>query len=174
MSKIRINKVKQSERETPPQLSELEKIGDDVRARAYELFQRRGFGDGHAVDDWLRAEREICWPAAELQDKGKRFRLRIALAGFDDEDIEVTATPRALVVKAERESEKKGKDDTTVWSEFRSNSIVRRVPMPAEIDVAEVTARYKRGLLTIDAPKAGDRKADKQESPDAKGKKSNP
>lgn len=32
---------------------------DEVRARAYELFQERGGENGHDAEDWLRAEDEI-------------------------------------------------------------------------------------------------------------------
>ncbi len=30
-----------------------------VRLRAYELYERRGKDDGHAEDDWIRAEAEV-------------------------------------------------------------------------------------------------------------------
>jgi len=30
-----------------------------IRARAYSLFELRGQQPGHALDDWLQAEREI-------------------------------------------------------------------------------------------------------------------
>ncbi|HTN94440.1 MAG TPA: DUF2934 domain-containing protein [Gallionella sp.] len=30
-----------------------------IAKRAYELYERRGRRDGHAIQDWLRAEREI-------------------------------------------------------------------------------------------------------------------
>jgi Protein of unknown function (DUF2934) len=30
-----------------------------IRRRAYELYQQRGGGEGRAVEDWLRAEKEI-------------------------------------------------------------------------------------------------------------------
>jgi hypothetical protein len=30
-----------------------------IRQRAYELYERRGRTDGHDLDDWLQAEREI-------------------------------------------------------------------------------------------------------------------
>jgi hypothetical protein len=30
-----------------------------IRQRAYELYERRGRTDGHDWDDWLQAEREI-------------------------------------------------------------------------------------------------------------------
>ncbi len=31
----------------------------EIRFRAYELYERRGRGDGHALDDWLQAETEL-------------------------------------------------------------------------------------------------------------------
>jgi hypothetical protein len=39
-----------------PQDLELE---DQIRVRAYELYEARGQEDGHAEEDWLRAEEEI-------------------------------------------------------------------------------------------------------------------
>jgi P-type Cu2+ transporter len=39
-----------------PQDIELE---DQIRQRAYELYEERGREDGHELDDWLRAEAEI-------------------------------------------------------------------------------------------------------------------
>jgi hypothetical protein len=32
---------------------------ENVRARAYELYEMRGRIDGHAEDDWLQAEGEV-------------------------------------------------------------------------------------------------------------------
>jgi DUF2934 family protein len=31
----------------------------EIRLRAYDLYERRGAGDGHALDDWLQAEYEL-------------------------------------------------------------------------------------------------------------------
>jgi hypothetical protein len=33
---------------------------DQVRDRAYELSEARGRENGHDLDDWLQAERELC------------------------------------------------------------------------------------------------------------------
>jgi hypothetical protein len=30
-----------------------------IRDRAYELYEQRGRGDGHAVEDWVQAESEL-------------------------------------------------------------------------------------------------------------------
>jgi hypothetical protein len=37
---------------------------DAIRRRAHEIWQRRGKAPGTAVDDWLRAERELTAEAA--------------------------------------------------------------------------------------------------------------
>ena len=34
-------------------------LEDEIRRRAYELYQQRGAGSGHESDDWLAAEREV-------------------------------------------------------------------------------------------------------------------
>ena len=34
-------------------------LDDEIRRRAYELYQQRGDGTGSEADDWLRAEREV-------------------------------------------------------------------------------------------------------------------
>jgi len=34
-------------------------LEDEIRWRAYELYQQRGGGDGLAHDDWIRAEAEV-------------------------------------------------------------------------------------------------------------------
>ena len=35
------------------------KAEEQVRARAYELFESRGGEAGHELEDWLRAEEEV-------------------------------------------------------------------------------------------------------------------
>ncbi len=39
--------------------AETPNIEEEIRRRAYELFEARGGEDGHEVEDWLRAEQEI-------------------------------------------------------------------------------------------------------------------
>ena len=34
-------------------------LDDEIRQRAYELAERRGFVEGHENEDWLAAEREV-------------------------------------------------------------------------------------------------------------------
>ncbi len=43
----------------PVQQHETPNVEDEIRRRAYELYEQRGKEDGHEVEDWLRAEQEI-------------------------------------------------------------------------------------------------------------------
>jgi len=157
MAEISVEKVPDVEDRSLPVFEELDRLADRIRVQAYNLFARRGAGDGHALDDWLAAEREVCWPSAELIERDKEFVLKVALAGFEPEDIDVTATPREIIVKAghEQESEPVEKEDGECrWSEFRSKEVFRRVLIPADVDVGKVSATLKNGMLEIIAPRA--------------------
>jgi len=35
------------------------KVEEELRRRAYALYEQRGREDGHDMDDWLRAEAEL-------------------------------------------------------------------------------------------------------------------
>jgi hypothetical protein len=44
------------------QIQETKSLGDpqeQVRSRAFELYELRGRDDGHDLDDWLQAESEL-------------------------------------------------------------------------------------------------------------------
>lgn len=45
--------------QAPPREASDEQIRERVEARAYERYLARGAEDGHDLDDWLEAEREI-------------------------------------------------------------------------------------------------------------------
>lgn len=34
-------------------------LESEIRARAYQLYEERGYADGRSEDDWFQAEREI-------------------------------------------------------------------------------------------------------------------
>jgi hypothetical protein len=46
-------------------------LEEQIRCRAYELYERREREDGHEVEDWLQAEAEI---AREKQSRSKSSR----------------------------------------------------------------------------------------------------
>jgi HSP20 family protein len=156
MPQLDVQKVRKPNDRTLPIFAEFDQLAERIRMQAYNLFAHRGAGEGHALDDWLTAEREVCWPAAELAEREGDFVLNVALAGFETGDIAVTATPREIIVKAGHEHEQKSADKAEPklrWTEFRSNNVFRRVELPAPVEVEKIAASFENGLLKIVAPK---------------------
>jgi len=162
MAQLSVQKVPAADDRSLPIFAEFEKLADRIRLQAFNLFSRRGGSAGHALDDWLAAEHEVCWPAAQLVERDDAFSLEVALAGFEPGEVTVTATPRELIVKAVHKAEKaESKNEKGVelrWSEFHSNDVYRRVELPSDVDVATVAANLQNGLLKIVAPKAASNK----------------
>ena len=140
----------------PPTLGEeMQALADTIREKAFRLFQERGGGNGSDVDDWLRAERDVIWsPAVELTENDRDFRARIALPGFNEKDLKVTAGPEALIVEAKNSHTHDGTKDGVLLCEFSDKRLFRRLELPAPIDVDKVTATVDRGILLVHAPKA--------------------
>jgi len=40
-------------------ISDSQELENQIRQRAYELYEARGGEDGHDLEDWLRAQEEI-------------------------------------------------------------------------------------------------------------------
>jgi HSP20 family molecular chaperone IbpA len=158
MADIKVQKVEKSEDRALPIFEQVEKLTGRIEQRAYELFTNRGFAPGNALGDWLAAEREICWPAAELSEREQEFVLSVALPGFEPGQVSVAATPRELMVHAsartERRSETPQAGGKLLWSEFGDNEVYRRVVLAQPIDVARVSATLSQGLLKVVAKKA--------------------
>jgi HSP20 family protein len=158
MTEITVRKVSSLDDRTLPVFAEVDRLMHEIGRRAGVFAAARGYGAGSALDDWLRAEREVCWPAAQLAERGKDFQLSIALPGYESPEIELTVTPREVIVHAvrsrKRPEEGGAKEETVCWSEFRSDDVYRRVELPTDIDVDHVKAPLRHGILHVTAPKA--------------------
>ena len=51
--------MKRDSRNQPIAMVEPRGIEEEIRKRAYELFEARGREEGHELEDWFRAEDEI-------------------------------------------------------------------------------------------------------------------
>lgn len=158
MSSVKVEKFHDSGVGPETLWERMKDVADEIRQRAFDLFEKRGRADGLDVDDWLRAEKEVVWsPASELVDDGKEFKARIALPGFDAKDVEVSALPDALVIQAEATHSHEGKSADVCFCEFSGKKLFRRLELPASVDVDKVTASLDKGILHITAPKASAR-----------------
>ena len=155
MQEIKIQRVADPGDRSLSVLEEAENVVRRIRERAFGLSLARGRRQADPLQDWLAAEREICWPAAELAEHANDFVLSLALPGFEPGDVVVTATPRELLVHAKHETKaQSGADERIVWSDFRSDDVYRRVELAVDIDVDTVATTMENGLLKVTAAKA--------------------
>jgi HSP20 family molecular chaperone IbpA len=71
------------------------------RNRAFELFQLRGGEHGLDLDDWFKAENKLLIvPEGDITEKDGSFELKLAIPGFEEKELKVTALPDTLVAAA--------------------------------------------------------------------------
>ena len=154
MANVAVQKVENKSVKPLPLFHEIEKQFEEVRRRAFELFERRGREIGHTLEDWLKAEHEVMgWSAAELTEADSRYDVAMTLPGYEPKDVQVTATPSEIIVHAKVEEKKKGEAEKCLWTEFQSNDVYRRFELPEAIDVERTRASLDKGMLHITAAK---------------------
>jgi HSP20 family protein len=152
MSQVAVKKVNGGSKEVLPVFGEIAKRFEAIERRAFDLFEKRGRELGHEMEDWLNAEHELGFPAAELSEKDGAYKIEVALPGFEAKEVEVTATASEIILHAATKQEKKGEKDNVLWTEFGSNDVYRRFELPNPIDADKVTANLENGLLRVTAP----------------------
>lgn len=155
MSGLYVEKVRDTERHRTPVFDELERVWNDTRQRAYQLFQQRGGATGFEVDDWLRAERDLLWlPQAELVEDDSQFRLQLAVPGIQPGNLRVTALPQSIIVRAESAHQHGKKEGKVHFCEFSERRLMRKFDFNVPIDLERVSANLNNGVLEVQAVKA--------------------
>ena len=79
--------------------------------------------------------------------------IKAEMPGIDpDKDVEITLTNGVLRIHAERKSEKKEEKPGRTRSEFRYGSFQRALRVPEDVNVDDVKASYKDGILEVRVP----------------------
>jgi HSP20 family molecular chaperone IbpA len=136
-------------------LEQMDHLYDAISRRAFELFEKEGRVDGQHMRHWLEAERELLHPVhLRMEETDGEFLVRAELPGFTASDIEVSVEPRRVTITGKRESKQENKQGDAVYAEQCSDEIFRTMELPAEVNVANVTAVLKDGILEVQLPKA--------------------
>lgn len=125
-----------------------------IARRAYELFETRGRGEGHELEDWVQAESELFDPVpVEISDQEDHILVRAEVRGFTGREIEVGVEPRRLVISGKLQSVEGSQTETTSMTEGGSREIFRVVDLPDDVDPANASATLSRGALAVRMPK---------------------
>lgn len=134
----------------------LEEVHNSIARRAFEIFDRNGRWPGRELDDWLRAESELLHPMhLDLTESDNNLTVRAEVPGFSAKELEINVEPRRLTITGKRETKEETTKGKTVFCELCANEIWRVVDLPAEVDISNVSANLKDGILNIKMAKTG-------------------
>ena len=130
-------------------------LDEMIARRAFQLFESRGGGHGHDVDDWLTAELELLRPyRRDLKESDEAVFFHAELpCSFTPDQLKVSVQPRRLTISGERELEVTCVGDVPTHVEKRTERIFQTEELPAEVDPSRTTATLKAELLEIMMPK---------------------
>ena len=120
--------------------------------RTFEVLRRRMDQLLRDFDGPAEPARATIWPRASLRDEGAALVVEAEVPGLGEADIEVTATMEALTIKGERKNPAP-EGYAAHRRERGAFKFARSVALPAKIDVEQVSATVKDGLLTVTLPK---------------------
>ena len=109
-----------------------------------------------AAQSYMYMRSTSVWrPPMDVRESGEAILIKVELAGVEEDDIEVSLYPNALVISGERRDDA-DHDAATCFhaAQVRYGLFHVDVALPAPIQQEEVTATYRDGFLRIRLPKA--------------------
>jgi len=112
------------------------------------------FFNGNLLPNYIEEGAWKSTPAVNIFENNEKFEIEIAAPGLDKEDFKIDLKNDYLLVYSEKKEKKEEKaKGKVVRSEFRYSSFNRSFALPKDIDIADIKASHKNGVLTIELPK---------------------
>ena len=122
---------------------QLERLFDEFFDRRMSPFRGRG-------ERSMRGD----LPAVDVYEQDKEFVAKVELPGLEKDDIDVTLTDQRLTIKAEKKKEEAIKEENYHRVERVHGLLRRSIDLPAGVDVEQVKATFKNGVLEIRMPRS--------------------
>jgi HSP20 family protein len=134
---------------------EMSEWSDRIAKRAFDLFAASGFTNGHDLEDWFKAEKELLKPLAlDVKDLASEFVVTAEVPGFEANELNIHVTGQHLIIEGKREFSDEKKEKGVTGTESKSEEIYRAVELPAPVLAEEATSELKNGILKLKLPKA--------------------
>ena len=128
----------------------MKELYTSVAHRAYELFEGRGCEQGHDLEDWFEAERDILRPLpVKIDETGNRFAVTAELQGFTEDEIQVFAEPKRIVIDAGSDYPAGQRAGAMGQSSRRTNRFLASIDIPDGADPSSARATLTNGILEV-------------------------
>lgn len=122
-----------------------------LRSEVDRLFE--GFPNRMPTFASGKVDAMFTFPAVEMKETAKAFKLSVEVPGVEAKDVEVTVENGALVIKGEKNEERDEEEKGYSFSERSYGSFERRIELPPSADHEKIKAKAKDGVLKITIPK---------------------
>jgi HSP20 family protein len=134
----------------PGSLSTLADFRNEMN-RLFEGFFSRPL----AAPGWFETIEPGQWlPAIDMAENDKQIHVRAELPGIDPKDVDVSVSEDRLVISGEKKSQTEESGEGWTHRESHVGAFSRAIPLPEAVDPAKVTARYDKGVLTVELAKS--------------------
>lgn len=123
-----------------------DRFSRNVTPWAIPLFGSR---TGPVVTSWLNTP----LPSVDVVEGEKAYTITAELPGLAAGDVDVSVVNGSLVVKGEKQSEKKTEDKSYYLSERSYGAFERSFYLPDGVDRDNIKAEVAKGVLTVTLPK---------------------
>jgi len=126
----------------------------DFRTEMNRLFE--GFFSRPLMGpSWYESAEPGGWmPLIDLSESGTQIHVRAELPGIDPQDVDVKVSEDRLMISGEKKSTEEKTTDGWTHRESHYGSFSRAIPLPEAVDPTKVTARYDKGVLTVELTKS--------------------
>ncbi|MDA3900638.1 MAG: Hsp20/alpha crystallin family protein [Spirochaetes bacterium] len=91
--------------------------------------------------------------AIDIDEEKDKYLLTVDLPGMEKNDLDISVTDGLLAISGEKKEEKKREEKNCIFSERRYGSFTRSIPLPKNINVDKLKARFDKGILSLEMPK---------------------
>jgi HSP20 family protein len=92
-------------------------------------------------------------PRLDIYEKDNQLVIEAELPGIRKEDVQVEVQGADLVIRGESRQQREVKDEDYYRTERSYGSFHRRLPLPFDVDPAQIQASMSDGVLAIRIPK---------------------
>jgi len=102
------------------------------------------------IDDWFEPEGEL---AVDVYNTEKDVVIQSAIAGVRPEELDITVENDVVTIKGIRKNPNETEEKQYLHEECYWGPFLRQIFLPEDVDIKNVTATMKDGVLTLRLPK---------------------
>jgi HSP20 family protein len=104
-------------------------------------------------------------PRLDFKDKKDKLIVKAELPGMEEKDVDILIEDDFLTIKGEKRAEKEEQDGERRVTECSYGAFERTVRLPQGVEGDKAQAKFSKGVLTIELPKAIDARKEPKKIP---------